>query len=133
MADVNTKRRPGINFARILVEVEIKHKLKDVVYFRNEKGIVIEKEIDYEWKPIKCRGCLKYGYEEGNYRKKVHQPANVPNPEAETMVEGNNENGNDYDSVPLNKTNLVTHSANLAAEQSSTLSGGQGRRGMMNV
>lgn len=70
MGDMNTQKKTCINFARILVEVQIKHKLKDVVYFQNEKGIVLEQEIDYEWKHVQCRGCNRYGSEEGDCRKK---------------------------------------------------------------
>lgn len=61
----------GINFVRILVEVEIKNKFKQFVYFKNEKGNVVEQEIQYECKLVQCGGCFKYGYEEDDCGKKV--------------------------------------------------------------
>lgn len=81
MADENTRRK--VDFARILVEVEIKNKLKDMVYFRNEKGVVIEQELDYEWKPIQYKGGLKYGHEEDTCRFKVRIPTPAPAPEGD--------------------------------------------------
>nr|XP_033513391.1 uncharacterized protein LOC117278075 [Nicotiana tomentosiformis] len=40
--DQNTERKNGLNFARLLVEVEMDSKLPEVVLFRNEKGQLVE-------------------------------------------------------------------------------------------
>lgn len=41
-----------------------------MVYFKNEKGILIEQQVEYEWNFIQCRGCMKFVYEEYECRKK---------------------------------------------------------------
>lgn len=42
MVDHNTEKKVGLNFARLLVEVNMNADLPNEVFFRNEKGIVIE-------------------------------------------------------------------------------------------
>lgn len=42
MADENTQKKTRINFARILVDIEIKEAVKDKVVFKNEKGVLVE-------------------------------------------------------------------------------------------
>ncbi|XP_060183323.1 uncharacterized protein LOC132613322 [Lycium barbarum] len=42
MADKNTEKKIGLNFARLLIEVDVDTPLPDKVYFRNEKGNIIE-------------------------------------------------------------------------------------------
>ncbi|KAM3252600.1 hypothetical protein P3L10_006670 [Capsicum annuum] len=42
MVDKNTKKKMGLNFARLLIEVDVDAQLPDKVFFRNEKGILIE-------------------------------------------------------------------------------------------
>lgn len=55
--DDNTQGKIGINFARILVEVEIGYTLKQSIHFKNEVGVLIEQNIEYEWKPVKYNCC----------------------------------------------------------------------------
>lgn len=45
--DLNTERKVGLQFSRILVEVELEAKLPDTVLFRNEKGQFIEQRVNY--------------------------------------------------------------------------------------
>lgn len=42
MAGSNTQSKVGINFVHILVEMEISRSLKDVIYFKNERGTLID-------------------------------------------------------------------------------------------
>ncbi|KAK4706401.1 hypothetical protein R3W88_034046 [Solanum pinnatisectum] len=51
MVDHNTEKRNGLNFARLLVEVEMRAQLPDEVKFKNEKAKVIEQPMQYDWKP----------------------------------------------------------------------------------
>ncbi|KAK4729493.1 hypothetical protein R3W88_022481 [Solanum pinnatisectum] len=64
MVDHNTEARNGLNFARILVEVELGAQLPDVVKFTNEK----------DWKPTLCKFCKKYGDDEEVCRVKKKGP-----------------------------------------------------------
>lgn len=45
IVDQNTEKRNVLNFARILVEVEMGTQLPDVVRFKNEKGKLVEQPV----------------------------------------------------------------------------------------
>ncbi|XP_060211616.1 uncharacterized protein LOC132639151 [Lycium barbarum] len=62
MVDKNTEKKVGLNFAKLLVEVKIGSALPDTIYFRNERGKVIEQKVMYDWKPSMCSICQKYGH-----------------------------------------------------------------------
>ncbi|XP_015168553.1 uncharacterized protein [Solanum tuberosum] len=74
MVDQNTERKLGLSFARLLIEVEMKVKLPDKVFFKNERGELIEQKVQYDWKPTLCNFCKKYGHDEGICRKKNPPP-----------------------------------------------------------
>lgn len=42
MLDKNTEKKVGLQFARVLVEVKVEDQFPEVIYFRNEKGEIIE-------------------------------------------------------------------------------------------
>lgn len=42
MVDKNTEKKVGLNFARLLVEVEVDTTLPDNILFRNARGVMIE-------------------------------------------------------------------------------------------
>ncbi|KAH0685006.1 hypothetical protein KY289_022758 [Solanum tuberosum] len=89
MVDHNTEARNGLNFARILVEVELGAQLPDVVKFKNEKGKLIEQTVQYDWKPTLCKFCKKYGHDEEVCRVKKKGPK--PNQQnAEGKEDGQN-------------------------------------------
>ena len=50
MVDRNTEKKVGLNFARLLAEVKIGAQLPEEIYFRNEKGVVIDQKVVYNWK-----------------------------------------------------------------------------------
>ncbi|XP_019248818.1 PREDICTED: uncharacterized protein LOC109228098 [Nicotiana attenuata] len=70
MVDRNTENKIGLNFARLLIEVDVDSPLPDKVQFRNEKGALIEQRIQYDWKPVLCKQCHKYGHSEEDCRRK---------------------------------------------------------------
>lgn len=70
MVDKNTEKKIGLNFARMLIEVEMDAVLSDRIWFKNEKGMLIEQRVLYDWKPTLCKHCKKYGHDEGECRKK---------------------------------------------------------------
>ncbi|XP_015087007.1 uncharacterized protein LOC107030130 [Solanum pennellii] len=70
MVDQNTERKVGLNFARLMVEVDMNVILPDTINFRNEKGNLIEQKVTYKWKPTLCMYCKKYGHSNEIIRKK---------------------------------------------------------------
>lgn len=71
MIDQNTESKYGLNFARLLIEVELNANLLDNVIFRNERGSLVEQKVLYEWKPTLCKYSEKYGHDEVNCLKKA--------------------------------------------------------------
>lgn len=69
MADSMTESRERIQYARLLVEVDTK-KMPEIVLFANEKGVLVEQQVTYEWKPTQCSFCKGYGHEEPVCKKK---------------------------------------------------------------
>ncbi|KAL2924385.1 hypothetical protein RDABS01_022575, partial [Bienertia sinuspersici] len=57
-----TLNKDRLAYARILVEVELDKELPDYIRFQNEKGILIQQYIKYEWKPTFYTKCKKYGH-----------------------------------------------------------------------
>ncbi|KAM3308578.1 hypothetical protein P3S67_010322 [Capsicum chacoense] len=80
MADSNTKKKIGLHFARLLIEVDVGAILPDVVHFKNEKGVLVEQKVQYDWKPTLCKFCQNYGHNEPDCRKKKPQVENVKKP-----------------------------------------------------
>ncbi|XP_019244532.1 PREDICTED: uncharacterized protein LOC109224406 [Nicotiana attenuata] len=64
MVDSNTEKKMGLSFARLLVEVQMDTKLPDKVFFKNERGLLLEQKVQYDWKPTLCKACRKYGHDE---------------------------------------------------------------------
>ncbi|XP_070017036.1 uncharacterized protein [Nicotiana sylvestris] len=61
MVDQHTESKLGLNFSRLLIEVVIDTPLPEKVMFRSEKGNLVEQQVRYNWKPILCKYCSKYG------------------------------------------------------------------------
>lgn len=73
MVNHNTEKRNGLNFSRLLVEMEMNTQLPDVVFFKNKRGKLIEQKVSYDWKPTLCSHCSKYGHAEDVCRIKKKQ------------------------------------------------------------
>ncbi|XP_062085930.1 uncharacterized protein LOC133792036 [Humulus lupulus] len=69
MVDQYTRDRSRIQFARILVEMDITDAPPRMIQFLNENGQLVEQGIDYEWLPVKCKTCLGYGHIMADCRK----------------------------------------------------------------
>ncbi|XP_048489782.1 uncharacterized protein LOC125491732 [Beta vulgaris subsp. vulgaris] len=69
--DMATLKREKLQFARVLVEVEIGQEFPDEIEFENEKGLTIYVEVKYDWKPTFCKGCKVFGHEESSCRRKT--------------------------------------------------------------
>ncbi|XP_062080902.1 uncharacterized protein LOC133785700 [Humulus lupulus] len=94
MVDQFTRDRTRIQFARILVEMDITDAPPRMIQFLNEKGQLVEQGIDYEWLPMKCKTCLGYGHimadcRKGEVEKKVRnieRNAHVTKPEEHSQI-----------------------------------------------
>ncbi|KAG5568182.1 hypothetical protein H5410_064802 [Solanum commersonii] len=69
---INLVGKPLIvdHFARLLVEVQMDSKLPNIILFKNERDLIVEKKVLYECKPTLCCFCSKYGHSENECRKK---------------------------------------------------------------
>ncbi|XP_074318079.1 uncharacterized protein LOC141654864 [Silene latifolia] len=56
-SDTATEERTRLGFARVMVELVVDQDLPAEIAFKDEQGIVDHIEIEYEWKPIKCKKC----------------------------------------------------------------------------
>ncbi|KAG5611024.1 hypothetical protein H5410_022305 [Solanum commersonii] len=54
------EKKQGLNFAKILVVVEMGEKFVDSVFFKNANGEVIEENVVYALKPTHCSFYNKY-------------------------------------------------------------------------
>lgn len=69
MMDKQTEKKLGLSYARMLVEVNVGHKLLEEIMFRNEKRTIIFQQVTYDWKPTLCDHGKKYGHEKEDCRK----------------------------------------------------------------
>ena len=73
MVDQATLSRARLQFARILVEVNVDQEFPDLVHFKDENGVVREQGVLYGWKPILCDKCNGYGHNGGDCVKRHKQ------------------------------------------------------------
>ncbi|XP_062114042.1 uncharacterized protein LOC133825062 [Humulus lupulus] len=69
LVDKFTKERSRVQFARVLVEMEITDNPPRSFQFINEYGQVVEQSIEYEWLPTKCKSCSGFGHSMAECRK----------------------------------------------------------------
>ncbi|XP_062093515.1 uncharacterized protein LOC133799518 [Humulus lupulus] len=69
LVDKFTKERSRVQFARVLVEMEITDNPPRSFRFINEHGQVVEQGIEYEWLPTKCKSCSSFGHTMAECRK----------------------------------------------------------------
>ncbi|XP_062114224.1 uncharacterized protein LOC133825275 [Humulus lupulus] len=64
LVDKVTKDRSMMQFARVLVEVEITEEVPQSIQFLNERGQLMEQLLEFEWLPTQCKRCRVYGHTE---------------------------------------------------------------------
>ncbi|XP_062118489.1 uncharacterized protein LOC133832121 [Humulus lupulus] len=69
MVDKFTRERSRIQFARVLVEMEVTDNPPKSIQYINELGQMMEQGVEYEWLPIKCKTCAGYGHSMTDCRK----------------------------------------------------------------
>jgi hypothetical protein len=78
MTDECTANKFRVSYARILVEVDITQRLVDEIPIKF-KGGTLKQLVEYEWKPVFCEKCQKFGHNCAvKVHKKVWQPKPVP-------------------------------------------------------
>lgn len=85
MVDKNTEKEVELNFARLLVEVKIGDQFPEIVYFKNEKGTIVEQKVTYDWKPSVCDVCSEYGHTGKKCRKNKAKEIGKPTQENDRM------------------------------------------------
>ncbi|XP_058746627.1 uncharacterized protein LOC131619555 [Vicia villosa] len=61
--DECTAKKLWISYARVLVEVDITQKPRDVIWIKDHVGKKFEQKIEYEWRPRYCHSCLRVGHD----------------------------------------------------------------------
>ncbi|XP_062103007.1 uncharacterized protein LOC133813999 [Humulus lupulus] len=69
MVDKFTRERSRIQYARILVEMEVTDNPPKSIQYINEHGQIMEQGVEYEWLPIKCKTCAGFGHSMTDCRK----------------------------------------------------------------
>ncbi|XP_062093774.1 uncharacterized protein LOC133799794 [Humulus lupulus] len=64
LVDKVNKDRSMMQFARVLVEVEITEKIPKSIQFLNGKGQLMEQLLEFEWLPTQCKECRVFGHTE---------------------------------------------------------------------
>ncbi|XP_050233351.1 uncharacterized protein LOC126681838 [Mercurialis annua] len=67
-SDQCTLSKVKLNFARVLVEMEVAGPFPEVVELQDECGNVFKQKIVYEWKPLFCEKCCRMGHSIKNCR-----------------------------------------------------------------
>ncbi|XP_062104115.1 uncharacterized protein LOC133815276 [Humulus lupulus] len=71
MVDKFTRERTRVQFARIMVEMEITDNPPRTIQFLNEHGQLTEQGVDYEWLLVKCKTCASFGHSMVDCRKEM--------------------------------------------------------------
>ncbi|XP_074297634.1 uncharacterized protein LOC141628380 [Silene latifolia] len=74
-SDVATEERTRLGYAHVMVELVYDQDLPSQIAFKDENGSVIRVDVEYEWRPIKCKKCLGMGQEMEHYRKGTQENA----------------------------------------------------------
>ena len=67
--DNSTLNKDKLQFARILIETDLDAPLPDTITFINEKGCTINQVVQYDWKPVLCTLCKRFGHEGKNCKR----------------------------------------------------------------
>lgn len=86
--DVATKSKERLNFARVMVEVGRKKELPDTIRFCNEHGVIVDQNVEYEWRPVQCGRCSGFWHEEVHCRKQQGRTMWVPKKQVQQDHEG---------------------------------------------
>ncbi|KAL2893643.1 Leucine--tRNA ligase [Bienertia sinuspersici] len=87
--DQATEKRERLNYARCLVEVMIDQDFPDSISFINDKDQITDVAILYQWKPVICSKCKKFGHRMDECRV-LNKPAQEWRGKKQTMEKNEN-------------------------------------------
>ncbi|XP_048501638.1 uncharacterized protein LOC125497954 [Beta vulgaris subsp. vulgaris] len=67
--DQATIKREKLQYARMLIEVQLNQVFPEKIVFLNEMDNIMEVEVNYEWKPVTCASCKGMGHTQKECRK----------------------------------------------------------------
>ncbi|XP_062118471.1 uncharacterized protein LOC133832103 [Humulus lupulus] len=70
LVDKVTKDRSMMQFARVLVEIDIADEVSKSIQFLNEREQLMEQFVEFEWLPTQCKICKVFGHTESSCNKK---------------------------------------------------------------
>ncbi|XP_074306122.1 uncharacterized protein LOC141641354 [Silene latifolia] len=68
-SDVATEEKTRLGYARVMAVLMVDQELSEKIKFIDENGTVLQIEVEYEWRPVKCKKCVGMGHVEENCRK----------------------------------------------------------------
>ena len=71
--DQATQHRDKLLFAKVLVEVRIDQEFPELIQFLDEKGVIIDQRVEYDWLPISCSICKGMGHTMEKCHKRVNK------------------------------------------------------------
>lgn len=74
--DKATTMNERMTHARVLVKVLINRIFPYTIMFENDHGHTVEQEVEFEWKPILCTKCKKFGHVLKECRKYIREETN---------------------------------------------------------
>ncbi|CAI9102729.1 OLC1v1001047C1 [Oldenlandia corymbosa var. corymbosa] len=80
MTDKLTASKEHVNYAGLLVEMEIQEEVPEQVVFEDEIGIIQVQEVRYIRRPVKCRECQGFELETKICRRKKNPVQETPKP-----------------------------------------------------
>ncbi|KAJ8424486.1 hypothetical protein Cgig2_030694 [Carnegiea gigantea] len=73
-SDKHGRDKTFLNYARVLIDMELEGPFPEYVEFINDKDIVMRQQVKYEWMSLRCTHCNMYGHIDMECRKKdVHK------------------------------------------------------------
>lgn len=81
--DNATRNKDRMQFARVLVEMDVNHGFPDMISFTSEDEELINIKVEYDWKPQVCTKCKLLGHLVNSYKAGTTQewvPKTVPDP-----------------------------------------------------
>lgn len=131
-ADEATSQQSRMDYARMLIEVDITRPLVEEVQVRRVSGHLFTQNVQFEWKPLVCFKCLRLGHICVEEKPKMIQrwvPKEIPKPNegkpqstpAMTTLKPPSENELGWIAATKVARRQVQNSASLAQRSSSSL------------
>lgn len=84
--DNATLNKDKMQYACVLVEMNMKGDFNDTLAFTNEDDELVRVKVDYDWRPTICGICKQLGHTESSSRKEVTRQW-VPKPKLTPQVD----------------------------------------------